>query len=117
MIVTETGVKGTAYELLAYHTRGIGNNCIACFVCNKCASYSNDPPEEGKYHEGSYPRYYSGGCQRDMAAFVANKEEGERIVDGMFLGIGAWLDYRDYEPNWLQVKIGACSSHEDNLQK
>ena len=49
-----------------------------------------------------------------MAAFVDSKEAGERIVK-MFK-TGAFLDYRDYEPNWIQVKVGACFSQAPNLQ-
>ena len=50
----------------------------------------------------------------NMAAFVDSKESGERIVK-MFK-TGAYLDYRDYEPNWIQVKVGACEKHTPNLK-
>ncbi len=30
---------------------------------------------------------------------------------------GAQLDYRDYEPDRVQVKIGACDEHLGNLQR
>ena len=50
----------------------------------------------------------------NIAAFVASKDAGERIV-AMFER-GAWLDYREYEPNWIQVKIGACDKHKQNLE-
>lgn len=51
----------------------------------------------------------------NIAAFVQCKEAGERVV-AMFPQ-GAWLDYRDYEPDRVQVKIGACDKHLPNLQK
>jgi hypothetical protein len=53
-----------------------------------------------------------------MAAFVVNKEAGERVVT-MYseLGLHAKLDFRPYEPNWVQVKVGACDKHLPNLKK
>lgn len=51
----------------------------------------------------------------ELAGFVKNKEAGE-IVTKMFL-TGAWLDFRPREPGWVQVKIGACERHIQNLQK
>ena len=53
----------------------------------------------------------------NISGFVYSKESGERIVDGMFNNVGAWLDYREREPNWIQVKIGACPEHLENLKK
>lgn len=78
-----------------YATRGIGLNWLDCFVCQGTAS----------------------GAQPDMAAFVVDKEAGERIV-GMFqeAGASAHLDYRPSEPKWVQVKVGACNTHEANLK-
>jgi hypothetical protein len=78
-----------------YSPRGIGLNTTACFVCNSAPL-----------------RYY----QDDMAAFVAGREGGERVV-AMFEAAGAHarLDFRESEPNWVQVKIGACPMHKPNL--
>jgi len=49
----------------------------------------------------------------NLSAFVETKEEGERAV-AMFTQ-GAKLDYRPQEPNWIQVKVGACDTHLENL--
>ena len=53
-----------------------------------------------------------------MAALVDSKEAGERIV-GMYaeLGLHAVLSYWKMEPNWVQVKVGACKQHLPNLEK
>lgn len=62
--------------------------------------------------------FICGGKKRllnNIAAFVQNKEAGKRVV-GMF-SQGAWLDYRDFEPDRVQVKIGACNTHLPNLEK
>lgn len=78
-----------------YGTRGLGLNWHECFVC----------------------QHKSDGAQADMAAFVADREAGERVV-AMFkeAGATAHLDYRPSEPQWVQVKIGACKAHEANLK-
>lgn len=92
-----------------YQARGIGNNSILCFVCGKGDDYKDEPTE---YTPGENFRY--DGIQSDMAAFVSNKESGERVV-ALFDG-KACLDYRPQEPDWVQVKVGACSAHRTNLQ-
>lgn len=56
------------------------------------------------------------GLFSNIAAFVQCKEAGERVV-GMFGGKGARMDYREYEPDRVQVKIGACDTHKPNLKK
>jgi len=72
--------------------RGIGaDRSPGCFVC------------------GVQQPLYS-----NFAAFVRTKAIGEQIV-GMFL-YGAWLDYREFEPTWIQVKVGACDDHVPHLQ-
>lgn len=78
-----------------YRPRGVGLNWYPCFVCGYA-------PE--------------GGLQTDMAAFVDSRESGQRIV-AMFAeaGLTAHLDYRDFEPNWVQVKVGACGEHLPHL--
>ena len=72
--------------------RQLGNDVVpGCFVCGK--------------RRGLYDNF---------AAFVKSKSIGERIV-AMFT-YGARLDYRDSEPNWIQVKIGSCEKHNENLK-
>lgn len=76
-----------------FRSRGIGlDTTPGCFVC-----------------EGSK-------CLRNnIAAYVQNKESGERVV--ALFSKGARLDYREYEPDHVQVKIGACDSHLPNLER
>lgn len=45
----------------------------------------------------------------NISCFVANKEVGERIT--ALFPHGARLDYRHWEPQWIQVKVGACPKH------
>ncbi len=81
---------------LPFHPRGLGTDtCPGCFVCG--------PAKIGAGYEQ----------MNNVAAFVNSKEEGEEIVswfDGR-----ARLDYRPSEPNWIQIKVGACDKHVDNL--
>lgn len=44
------------------------------------------------------------GLAANISGFVRSKEAGEKIVE-MFKG-RARLDYREREPNWIQVKVG-----------
>lgn len=76
--------------------RGIGvEGRLSCFVCNG--------QDTGMY-------------LTNIAAFVRTKEAGERVCDMFKIG-GCRLDYREYEPDRVQVKIGACSVHESNLRR
>ena len=74
--------------------RGRGLNWGKCFVCG------HDPKR----------------ATADFASFVKSKEEGEAII-ALFAAIGAHarLDYREHEPNWVQVKIMACKQHAEAL--
>lgn len=76
-----------------FHSRGVGLDMTpGCFVC------------------GGDKRLHN-----NIAAFVQCKEAGGRVV-AMF-SQGARLDYRDFEPDRVQVKIGSCDKHLANLQK
>jgi hypothetical protein len=76
-----------------FSSRGIGlDHTPGCFICGG----------------GS-------GLYQNIAAFVQCREAGERVV-AMFRQ-GAYLDYREYEPDYLQVKVGACDAHASNLAK
>jgi hypothetical protein len=78
---------------LSFSPRGIGcDSCPGCFVC------------------GGDTKLYS-----NIAAFVKSKEDGLQIVT--WFERGARLDWRDSEPNWIQVKIGACDKHMPNLYR
>jgi hypothetical protein len=61
--------------------------------------------------------YVCGGEQKmynNISGFVASRTDGQ-LIKHLF-ATGARLDYRDHEPNWIQVKIGACDTHLPNLQ-
>lgn len=71
-------------------------------------------------------RDYTNGCfvgtcgtkpdalTHNIACFVPSRETGEAIV-AMFIQ-GARLDYREFTPNRVQVKIGACEEHLANIE-
>ena len=74
-----------------FSSRGIGYDSFpACFVCGA----QND----GDHAHGD-----------NIAAFVRSRQAGERVVQ-MFGG-RARLDYREWEPAWIQVKLGSCKKH------
>lgn len=76
-----------------FSPRGIGfDRTPGCFVCGG--------PDGG----------YS-----NIAAFVDSKEAGEAIV--ALFQYGARLDFRPSEPSWVQVKVGACTLHQPNLER
>ena len=73
--------------------RGIGyDRTPGCFVCGG---------SEGVHH--------------NIAAFVQTKTAGERVI--RMFPQGARLDYRPHEPDRVQVKIGACEAHLQNLHQ
>ena len=89
-MATATKTKGEYFA-----SRGIGTDWTpGCFVCKTVE-------KERTLHN-------------NIAAFVESKKSGEDIVD-MF-GRGAFLDFRPFEPNWVQVKVGACDKHKKNLE-
>ena len=78
--------------------RGIGVDiCPGCFVCGT----AKRNPEANDY-------------LNNIAAFVASNAEGETIVS--WFERGARLDYRDFEPHRIQLKVGACDAHLPQLQ-
>lgn len=83
---------------LKFNPRGIGLDvCPYCFVCGA-----------KERHPGA------NSYLNNVAAFVASKDDGETIV-GWFAG-KARLDFRPSEPNWIQLKVGACDAHLENLK-
>ena len=85
---------------LAFSVRGIGlDSCPGCYVCQATKRH----PESNSF-------------LNNISAFVKTKEEGEEIVS-WFKDKGAWLDYREHEPNRIQLKVGACNFHLPNLKK
>lgn len=82
------------FDKLSFKCRGIGLDSIErCFVCG---------------HETPH-------VTPNIAAFVESKGEGEKIVKYFYPG-SARLDYREHEPEWIQVKIGACEDHKFCLE-
>ncbi|MBI2050381.1 MAG: hypothetical protein HYT31_01070 [Parcubacteria group bacterium] len=79
-----------------FRSRGMGLDNCSCFVCG-----THDRDGKGHY------------MLNNIAAFVRCKEAGERVV-AMFAR-GARLDYREHEPDYVQVKVGACDAHQPNL--
>lgn len=53
----------------------------------------------------------------NIAGYVSFKESGERVVAMFGEKGGAWLDYREYEPTYIQVKILCCEEQIHCLQK
>jgi hypothetical protein len=80
-----------------YRLRPQGLNWIPCYIC----------------HQGGKDK-----AQPDVAAFVESREAGERVVAMYELfGLHAEIDFRPSEPNWIQVKVGACERHSPNLAR
>ncbi len=76
-----------------FSPRGLGTDWSpGCFVCGGAA-----------------------GPYANVAAFVECRVAGERVV-AMFPRGGAWLDYREREPDRVQVKVGACAAHAGSLR-
>ncbi len=81
-----------------FRSRGIGYDSCTCFVCG---TNVRDEQEHSMLN--------------NIAAFVQCREAGVRVV-AMFPQ-GARLDYRDFEPDYVQVKVGACDEHLPNLER
>lgn len=89
---------------LKFSPRGIGLDiCPCCFICG--AERRN--PEANDY-------------LHNIAAFVSSKEEGGKIAlwfsDYANVHNGARLDFRATEPDWIQLKVGACDKHLPYLE-
>lgn len=92
-IISETNrQKKEENRNISFRTRGIGSEFGRCFKCD-CAQ----------------------GLMSNISAFVDSKKNGEKVVK-LFNSHGVYLDYREFEPNWIQVKILACNKHLPDLQ-
>jgi len=66
--------------------------------------------------EWGCPCFMCGGGEKfnsNIAAFVRTKAAGERVLTMLQ---NSRLDYRESEPDWIQVKVGACKKHYPNLE-
>ena len=110
----------------SFRPRSIGSNWLRCFICGSIKNGHSDIKNGeliGKVEPSRVDKdgvHYSGGynsCQPDMAARV-NGLQGAKKVEKMFRAEGcrALIDYRDFEPHHVQVKIGACEEHLSNLK-
>ena len=59
------------------------------------------------------------GIGYDLSGFVKSKEAGERIVAMFEKALGkkpeTWLDFREREPNWIQVKVQGSEADLEKL--
>lgn len=87
-----------------FRARGLGmDSSPGCFVCG--GEKTRWQPKN-KYHMQMLD---------NVAGFAQCKNAGARIVE-MFEGKGCWMDYREFEPDRIQVKIGVCKKHVENLK-
>ncbi len=73
-----------------FNSRGVGTEHLTCFVCGNPSA-------------------------PNISAYVQCKAAGDRIAQ-MF-GHPVKVDYREYEPDYVQVKIGACTAHRPALER
>ena len=115
-------------EIEAYRPRPIGSNWLSCFVCEGKKDGVSDIDDNGNPASGVVPSttdedgiHYKGGyhsCQPDMSAYVDSKKSGEHVVKMFEVEDSkAFLDFRPHEPNYVQVKVGACERHLPNLEE
>lgn len=77
-------------------------------------------PENGEYWRS---RGIGGGdADPDCSGFVVSKLAGERLRRMVRLVLekdetDSWLDYRDYEPNWIQFKFKGSEFDLEKLDK
>lgn len=101
-------LHGTVQELRAFSVqrkggvhfsaRGIGLDiCPCCFVCG-----------------ATLRRQGANLYLNNISGFVRSRADGEAVV-AMFAR-GARLDFRESEPDWIQVKAGACDAHKPGLE-
>ena len=87
--INELRKNGHIIDGIILYGRGVGiESGRPCFICGK-------------------------ECFPNFAAFVESKADGENIVK--WIGQGARLDFRDYEPDWIQVKVYSCKEHRPLL--
>lgn len=73
-------------------------------------------PTEGEYWTSRGPSI------SDCSGFVVSKKAGERLLRLVKYALDtdtpkSWLDYREYEPNWIQFKFSAEEFDVEKLHK
>lgn len=100
------------YALPSYAlSMGIGESgariSIMYYSSDKCLPIIEDKrPVEGEYWRSR------GASDFDVSGFVVSKQAGERLRRMVRLVLEkdetkSWLDYREYEPEWIQFKFSA----------
>lgn len=72
-------------------------------------------PEDGEY-------WNSRGIGYDLSGFVKSKQAGERLLQMVKDVLGkddpkTWLDYREFEPEWIQFKFQSSEFDLEKLDK
>lgn len=80
-------------DMVYWNARGIGYDSVPCFVTKKLER-SGRP---------------------NISGFVSSREDGDK-VKAIFGGY-AFVDYRDFEPHRIQVKVGVEKEHEEVLER
>lgn len=86
-------------EHLKFASRGIGLDELDC--CFVCGEKEREPGSGNMFH--------------NIAAFVASRDDGDKLTAWFWPG-SARVDYREYEPHRIQLKIGACTRHLPHLR-
>lgn len=78
-----------------FSPRGIGSGSGVCFIC------------------GHKPMT----AHAELAGFTGNTRHEGELAHRVFraAGMETRLDWREHEPTWVQVKIGACQAHAMQL--
>ena len=99
MTITQDAATKFSYR---FTPRGLGLSWDICFICHEA------PLNDGQG---------AGSCHENLAAFVDNRDDGLSIVE-LFseLGCCVHLDFRPIDPDWVQVKLGACRAHQPSLR-
>lgn len=100
---------------------GYGSNGMIVSL-GMCDDKKLMPVVEDKRPNGEkYGEYWRsrGSTDHNVSGFVVSKEAGERLDRLVKLVLEkneteSWLDYRDYEPEWIQYKF---SAKEFNVEK
>ena len=91
-------VKSFFPDSLELNPRGIGKDIVPCCFC--CGDT------------------YSDLYMHNIASYVSSREQGDKIA-ALFKTVTGHdcvkVDFRDHEPNYIQVKFGVCQKHQKSL--